>query len=284
MEFISTDVKMIDSLLQFIIDNNFESGRCRYIISKPQLQTYLNGDGFIGLYNKKLVSLTFYHDSFIFFVCIHRNLRDQDFLDRILKEAKQRIGTDNIVSTYGESSTTNVIQYSDLELTIKMDKLQKYGLINDDAKEIECNHFINPLVTPLITDYSVIVEKLSKKYTNIKTENIQAVKNLNYSYVRKVDNEILDFVCVVKSYIMLRKEKELLTVGYLTCFFTDNELDLMDYLIGKLKDHNFDYLIIRGFSDMNIDKLNKTYISHKKEAFIYVLQGNMENLPYLLLD
>lgn len=235
--------------------------------------------GMISAKIEKMILINEYADvAIINFLCVHKKLRSVGLCKLLIIEIKRQldiINCKNIIYATQSNQDINTIPVMDtansvansavksvvpslkiFTIPINYSKLIKLKLLQDDDQKIKLVEK-NPLHLIVRQDLVQIIPKLNIFTSKNKFEicpyftsdnaqhHILPKKNICYSFATKDSMGIINnFICVYQSYQYYSEINKLLSVATVGYYFNET-LDLtklIEYLIDKLHNYNFDQL------------------------------------------
>lgn len=249
----------------------------RMVYPKDYLYWYLKyvPDNFIiGLVNKNkligLITATLVNMSettkamHINLLCIHTALRSHGLATILINEMKRRIGKMDIYYFSSQHINNNLLKSYAIPINYKnlyaVDFIDEY---NSMVKPVNIN---NPFHLLKESEINIVKDKLNLFMDKFKIRNyftetsakhfLLPKKDIVYSFVNKIDNEITDFINVYKNYYYCIKKQKIISIATIGYYFYESLTltEMVTFIIDKLNDYEIDQLNFYNNSDnMTID-------------------------------
>lgn len=287
--FKTLNISYIDQIYNLLNKNYIEDDQniMRVVYSKDFLYWYLKKipDEFIvGLiYEKKLIGLVtaliidtiiskeIVKLPYINLLCVHKKLRNSKLASLLLREITNRLYKKNIrIAFFSDMRKLcePLCSTKDFIIPINYSKLKEANFLLEDLNPLP-SFSNNPLHLMKEHDIDIVTENINifmNKHiikplmTNkIVKDFLLTKKNIVYSFIKKDNDNITDFISIYKSFIYSIETNKIISNGTLA-FYYNNSLELTDlvsYLLDKLKFYNIDQFIFKD----NIEDINLTKFS-----------------------
>lgn len=305
------DVNLIYLLLKdhYIEDINKIT---RIYYTKEFLFWYLkkiNKNHIIGLfYNNKLIGMIsaliininiidqIHNIPYINLICMQKSIRNMGILNYLVNEIKKNLCKDFNIAFFKENKISNLtfITLETFVIPINYEKLFQIGFMTEFPDKPILNSTYE-LHLAKITEISFITSKLNsflekyKIYPSVEKHFIIPKKNIVYPFViRNKNGEITDFIVVYKSLLQCTDTNNIISVANLGFYFYESiSLTLLiELLINKLKNYDFDQLSFQNIMDNDTINLTKfstcdnTYYSIFNKNFPQIYPCNFSFFPF----
>lgn len=206
---------------------------------------------------------------YIDFLCIQTRIRGLGLAPLLIDELKNRLTKLNTkYALYSDNKANRMFNYicqcQEFVIPINYSKLKNIGFLAEYLKPLPLSN--NQLHLMTASDIDFIIPKLNKSmeknkirpyFTNKNAHHfLLPKKNIVYSFVKKLNSEITDFVTVYKNYSYCLDHNKIISVAQLAFYYHETmELtELIVELLGKLSTYGFDQLIFKNIHEnMNIE-------------------------------
>lgn len=303
-------IKNLDIIYEFITNNYIEDENIlRLTYSKDFLYWFLKlvpegwmigliyENNIIGFVSAILVDVNIvdivHKMPYIDFLTVQKNLRSNglakiliDKLQHILKKS----GFDKFFSNTKKeiNNMKPILSSKDYLIPINIKKLRHLEFIDDSCKKIP---FLedNPLHLMQKSDLESVVSNLNHALSGLKFKPVFNMvtgkhfllpkKNIVYTFVNRINNEITDMITIYKHYYYCFEKKEMLSVAQLGFYFNNilSLTNLVQYLLEKIEKIGIDQLIFRNLFEADDICLEK-YDSYT-DLFYYLQDSRLSFLP-----
>ena len=227
---------------------------------------------------------------YINFLCIQTKLRQLNLAPALIDELKLRISKTGL--SYSLFTTSKYITQpfsttTDFIVPLNCPKLRKIEFITENI------NIPNPEINALNMMQKSDIESIRPRLNNfLKKFKIRPYftndsighfllpkKNIVYSFVKRDNSQVTDFVSVYKHYLYCIEKQEMISVAQLAFYYyeTMTLTELVTHLLDKLKVYGFDQFVFRNIGEN--EEINLTRFNGSKLYYYFFNVNIPETIP-----